>query len=75
LERVAQSEYDQLAGGLEYEAYHAQVGKYQACRGIVDLVDTLIAKADAHDARHRATDEHERDHRAAITFGSPHYKP
>ena len=75
LERVAQSEYDRLAGGLAYEDYHAQVGKYHACRGIVELVDTLIEKADAHDARHRTSDEHERAHRTSITVNSPHYKP
>jgi hypothetical protein len=71
---VAQSEYDRLAGGLAYEDYHAQVGKYQACRGIVDLVDTLIEKADAHNARERATDDHARDHSHSITINTPNWR-
>lgn len=70
LERVAQHEYDQLGANLGYEQYLAQCGAYQACRRMVDLVDTLIEKADATDARTRDSDDHAREHRKSIFFGT-----
>jgi hypothetical protein len=69
---VAQSEYDRLATGLPYEEYLAQVGAYQSAARAVDLVDTLIAKADELNGRKRDDTEHKRDHRAAITYSSPY---
>jgi hypothetical protein len=51
------------------------VGAYQAAKRTVELVDTLIEKVDEHNARKRDTDASERDHRDAITFGSPNWKP
>lgn len=69
-ERVAQAEYDRLGQGLEYDQYLAAMGAYQAARRTVDLVDTLIEKADAHHARERTTDTSARDHSTAIFYGS-----
>ena len=64
LERVAQSEYDRLASGLPYEEYLAAVGAYQASRRAVELVDTLIAKAQQiHDRT---------DHRNSIFYADPY---
>jgi len=75
LERVAQAEYDQLGTGLPYEEYLAQVGAYQASRRAVDLVDTIIEKAERmkEDVRHDT--EYRRDHARSIFFGSPEWKP
>src|SRR4051812_39801847 len=72
LERVAQAEYDRIAGGLPYEEYLAAVGAYQASRRAVDLVDTLIQKAAEHNGRKRDTAEHEREHSSSIFFASPY---
>lgn len=72
LERVAQQEYDQLAQGLPHDQYLAQVGAYQCARRYVDLVDTLIEKADEYYGRTRDTTEHDRAHRGAIFYASPY---
>jgi hypothetical protein len=74
LERVAQSEYDRLGQALPHDQYLAQCGAYQACRRAVDLVDTLIAKADEHNARQRDATEHTRDHLKSVTYGTPHWR-
>lgn len=71
LERVAQAEYDRLGMALPYEEYLAQVGAYQACRRAVDLVDTLIEKAETVHGHKRESDEHRRDHARSIFYGSP----
>lgn len=74
LERVAQHEYDRLAQQLPYEEYLAQCGAYQAARKAVDLVDTLIEKADAiHDST-RQSDDTKRAHTRSIFFGSPFWQ-
>lgn len=70
LERVAQAEYDRLAQALPYEEYLTQCGAYQSARRTVDLVDTLIEKADAIHARERDDTQYGRDHRRSIFFGS-----
>lgn len=70
-ERVAQAEYDKLGAGLAYEDYLAVVGAYQAAKRTLELVDTLIAKADEYNARHRTTDDAERDHRQSIFVSGP----
>jgi hypothetical protein len=74
LERVAQAEYDRLAMALPYEEYLAQCGAYQASRRAVDLVDTLIEKAELAHGHKRDTDDHRRDHAKSIFFGSPNWK-
>jgi len=73
LERVAQAEYDRLGTGLPYEEYLAQCGAYQAARRAVDLIDTLIEKADANHGRQSDAILHEREHKRSIFFGSPHW--
>lgn len=67
---MAQSEYDRLGHGLEYEQYLGACGAYQSARRMVDLVDTLIQKAEEHDDRTRTADTTDRDHRRSITYGS-----
>lgn len=72
---MAQAEYDRLAQGLPHDEYLAQVGAYQACRRMVDLVDTLIAKAEALDERIDTADRERRDHSKRVTYATPHWKP
>jgi hypothetical protein len=64
-----------LGAGLAYEQYLAAVGAYQASRRAVDLVDTLIEKADEAHGRKRDATEHAIDHGRTIFYGSPHWKP
>jgi hypothetical protein len=73
LERVAQSEYDRLGMGLPYEEYLAQCGAYQAARRAVDLVDTIIEKAERVQDNGRHESESRRDHAKSIFFGSPEW--
>jgi hypothetical protein len=75
LERVAQAEYDRLGTGLPYEEYLAQCGAYQAARRAVDLVDTIIEKAERIQSNGRHESEHGRDHKRSISFASPEWKP
>jgi hypothetical protein len=72
---VAQAEYDRLGQALPHDQYLAQCGAYQASRRAVDLVDTLIAKADDKNARERDTEQYRRDHTQSVTYGTPHWKP
>jgi hypothetical protein len=75
LERVAQAEYERLATALPYEEYLAQCGAYQAARRAVDLVDTIIEKAERIETDGRHESESGRDHARSIFFGSPQWKP
>jgi thymidylate synthase len=74
LERVAQSEYDQLARGLPHDEYLVQCGRYQSARRQVDLVDTLIHQLKDTDERERAAAQHTRDHLKSVTYGTPHWR-
>ena len=73
LERVAQAEYDQLAMGsgddAGYDHYLLALGRYQAASRMVDLVDTLIKKAND---RTKPDDRVESDNRAAFSYSSPY---
>lgn len=71
LERVAQADYNLLAQGLEYEAYHQAVGAYQRSRAMVDLVDNIIEKAERIHEHGRESGSAGRDHERSILFGSP----
>jgi hypothetical protein len=69
---VAQSEYDKLGQGLAYDDYLAVQGAYQASVRTLDLVDTLIKKADEIHGRERDDSKLDRDHRAAIGYAHPY---
>jgi hypothetical protein len=59
--------------GLPYEEYLAQCGAYQASRRAIDLVDTLIEKAEKTDDVRRDAEFQRRDHAKSIFFGSPQW--
>jgi hypothetical protein len=72
-ERVAQAEYDKLGAGLAYDDYLAVMGAYQACRRNMEIVDTLIAKAQELNERTERDTESRRNQRDALFTSSPYH--
>jgi len=70
LERVAQAEYERLAGGLPFEQYQFQCGAFAASRRNFDLVDALITKLEEYAKRSERDADAARDNRDALFYGT-----